>query len=252
MKHRLVGAVLALVLLCAPLMSCSSAQAASSDAVPESSSTANSTEPEEEQPASVEEEAASESAEEENSVQLSEEEQEAAREKFQTVFEQMQMREVYEGQYADCTRYTVVSDYDGDGRLEAFGFVGMPSDWQPAPYWESICIYYIDADYKITSLLGDTSGYDVVNGGICCPEPYAKEDYSNCVYTSGKEHFLAWSVAYWEGDYFGLILSANNGKPVVSYLSSGFYVNDNGQFATFDDNYNEVLLQLKDGQMVNA
>lgn len=248
-KHRLISFVLASVLLCLPLTSCSTQETAVDTVSSESASIASSVE--EEQPAPVEEAASSTAEEEEQPVQLSEEEQKAAQEKFREVFDQMPLVDEYDGEYDGCIRFTVVSDYDGNGSLEAFGFVGTPSDWQPAPYWECISIYYIDSEYNITPLIGGTTNYDTVNGSICCPEPYMEEDFSNCVYTSGNEHFLAWRVAYWEGDYFSLILGVKDGKPEQSYLYY-FFVNEEGQFAGYDENDNEIPVQFKDGRMTNA
>ncbi len=263
MKQRILSAVLIAVVCCTSLASCSSEKMISDSAtsstaesistissesvadsiVQDSASSAVQSEPKE---VSVEEKITAE----ENKTTFSAEELKAAQEKFQAVFDQMKIGELYEGQYSGCRRYTIVSDYDGDGTLEAFGFVGIESDWQPAPYWECISIYYIASDYTITPLAGKDSGYDSVNGVILCPEPNYTDDFSNCVYTSGKEHFLAWEVAYWEGDWFALILGVHDGKPVLSYPGESFFVNDSGQFATFDDDYHEVLLQLKDGEMI--
>lgn len=174
----------------------------------------------------------------------------AAQAKFQEVFEQVHPREYYENQYAGCKRYTLVNDYDGDGSLEAFAFFGVESDWQPAPFWESICLYYIDSDYTVTCLAGDSSGYDSLIGSISCPEPNYKDDFSNCFFESENERYLVWSVTYLEGDWFALVLGVHDGKPVLSYPGSVFYVNDSGQFATMDENYNEIILQLKDGKAI--
>lgn len=261
MKLGILSAALAAA-VCISLAGCSSATAAvespsavSSESAAESESV-DSSEARELASSAVQSEPLSapseEQVSEENSAEISAEELEAARKKFQTVFEQTPITGFYGDMYSDCKRYTIVSDYDGDGKLEAFGFVGVESDWQPAPYWESISIYYISSDYTVTALAGGDSEYDTVNGGIRCPEPNYAADFANCVYTSGKEHFLAWSVAYWDSDWFALILGVHDGKPVLSYPGETFFVNDNGQFATFDNDYNEVLLQLKDGEMVKA
>ena len=87
--------MLASVLLCVPLTSCS-AQETAVDPVSESASIASSVE--EEQPAPVEVAASASAEEEEHPVQLSEEEQKAAQEKFREVFDQMPLVDEYEGE----------------------------------------------------------------------------------------------------------------------------------------------------------
>lgn len=179
---------------------------------------------------------------------ISEQEFKDAQVKFQKIFEQIPAVELYKGQYDGCKRYVLVNDYDGNGSLEAFAFYGIESDQQPQPFWENICIYYINSDYNVIPLAGGGSGYDTYIGSISCPEPYYADDFSNCFYESGNERYLAWNVTYWEGDWFALVLGVHDGEPILSYPGSTFYVNDAGHFATMDDEYHEVILQLKDGK----
>lgn len=251
MKRSAIFHLLLFSTLCFLFSSCSSAPAASSQsALSHSESVSSIAESISSVPAVSSSNVASDSSSEAELAEtvFSQQDLADAHQKFQEVFEQVDAVELYEGQYDGCKRYVLVNDYDGDGSLEAYAFYGIESDAQPFPFWENICLYYIDSDYNVTALAGGTSDYDTYLGSISCPEPYYADDFSNCFYTSGNERYLAWSVTYWEGDWFALILGVHDGKPVLSYPGSVFYINDAGEFATMNDDDQEVLVQLKDGQ----
>lgn len=52
-----------------------------------------------------------------------------------------------DAEYAENERYVIVNDYDGDGKQEAFGFLGIRNDEYQT--WESVKLYYLKSDGSV-------------------------------------------------------------------------------------------------------
>ena len=95
-----------------------------------------------------------------------------------------------DAEYAENERYVIVNDYDGDGKQEAFGFLGIRNDEYQT--WESVKLYYLKSDGSVEkiALNGD------VTGGPAKVSGAEQMDFSESFITLGNKTFLDFEIGY--------------------------------------------------------
>ena len=111
-----------------------------------------------------------------------------------------------DSKYAGCRRYVIVSDYDGDGKQEAFGFFGIWS--AESQGWTQLKLYFIHSD-------GQVEAFNTVENAIGAPAEMTgpdQTDFSNNLITLGKNTFLDFVVGYPGSEYRWYLFGVSNGS----------------------------------------
>lgn len=111
-----------------------------------------------------------------------------------------------DSKYAGCRRYVIVSDYDGDGKREAFGFFGIWS--AESQGWTQLKLYFIHSD-------GQVEAFNTAENAIGAPAEMTgpdQTDFSNNLITLGKNTFLDFVVGYPGSEYRWYLFGVSNGS----------------------------------------
>ena len=111
-----------------------------------------------------------------------------------------------DAEYAENERYVIVNDYDGDGKQEAFGFLGIRNDEYQT--WESVKLYYLKSDGSVEkiALNGD------VTGGPAKVSGTEQMDFSESFITLGNKTFLDFEIGYSASEPTTVLFGVNDGN----------------------------------------
>ena len=138
-------------------------------------------------------------------------------------------------EYAENERYVIVNDYDGDGKQEAFGFLGIRNDEYQT--WESVKLYYLKSDGSVEkiALNGD------VTGGPAKVSGTEQMDFSESFITLGNKTFLDFEIGYSASEPTTVLFGVNDGN-YTSTSVYGYFPEkvDENHIATSDLDYRVV------------
>ena len=144
-----------------------------------------------------------------------------------------------DAEYAENERYVIVNDYDGDGKQEAFGFLGIRNDEYQT--WESVKLYYLKSDGSVEkiALNGD------VTGGPAKVSGTEQMDFSESFITLGNKTFLDFEIGYSASEPTTVLFGVNDGN-YTSTSVYGYFPEkvDENHIATSDLDYRVVYLSL--------
>lgn len=140
-----------------------------------------------------------------------------------------------DAEYAENERYVIVNDYDGDGKQEAFGFLGIRNDEYQT--WESVKLYYLKSDGSVEeiALNGD------VTGGPAKVSGAEQMDFSESFITLGNKTFLDFEIGYSASEPTTVLFGVNDGN-YTSTSVYGYFPEkvDENHIATSDLDYRVV------------
>ena len=140
-----------------------------------------------------------------------------------------------DAEYAENERYVIVNDYDGDGKQEAFGFLGIRNDEYQT--WESVKLYYLKSDGSVEeiALNGD------VTGGPAKVSEAEQMDFSESFITLGNKTFLDFEIGYSASEPTTVLFGVNDGN-YTSTSVYGYFPEkvDENHIATLDLDYRVV------------
>ncbi len=140
-----------------------------------------------------------------------------------------------DAEYAENERYVIVNDYDGDGKQEAFGFLGIRNDEYQT--WESVKLYYLKSDGSVEkiALNGD------VTGGPAKVSGTEQMDFSESFITLGNKTFLDFEIGYSASEPTTVLFGVNDGN-YTSTSVYGYFPEkvDENHIATSDLDYRVV------------
>lgn len=130
---------------------------------------------------------------------------------------------VADSKYTNSRRYVIPADYDGDGRIEAFGFFGTGI----TEYNEltDLQVYFINAEGQ-TEKVTEISG---LNGSPKGMESEDQTDFSDCLMTVNGRTYASFHVSTNDaGEGFAEVLGVWNGKYTVTEMDGCPEVTDDG------------------------
>ncbi len=147
-----------------------------------------------------------------------------------------------DSKYADSRKYVLPADYDGDGRVEAFGFFGSRMDTDGLLV--DLQVYFIDPDgnaEKVTEIGG-------IDGAPKSMESEDQTDFSDSLMKVNSHIYAVFSAAPQDvGEYFAVLLGVRNGRYTVEEMGGIPTVRDDGLVVAPDLGF-DTIYQEKDGR----
>lgn len=158
-----------------------------------------------------------------------------------SIFQNAMDNLVVDSKYANSQRYVIPADYDGDGRVEAFGFLG--SKMNKDGLLVDVQVYFIDPDGQVEKVT-EISGIDGAPNGM---KSENQTDFSDCLMVVNDHIYAVFMCAPQEiGEYFTEVFGVRNGRYTVKEMGGVPTVRKDGLVEVPDLGFS-VVYQEEDG-----
>jgi len=149
---------------------------------------------------------------------------------------------VTDSKYANSRKYVIPADYDGDGRVEAFGFFG--SEMGADSLLVDLQVYFIDPDGQVEKV---TDIHDI-DGAPRGMESEDQTDFSGCLMTVNSHTYAVFAAGPQDvGEYFAVVLGVRDGRYTVEYMDGCPTVRSDGLVTAPGLGY-DTIYQEEDGR----
>lgn len=142
--------------------------------------------------------------------------------------------EQYEAKTGVKAKYYLQTDYDGDGREEAYAITGSSFDYEGRTL--SAKIYFVSADGKVEDVLSNAPDGKALCGWLASNTELSYDP--EAVYIKeGNKKFIVWELGVRDGQNGSLILGVRGGKSYQPKIS--------GEYCRFAQNVNGTCTAYK-------